>query len=208
MKGAFPLLVAVAAIAVVIDTTDVCSETVAAQRSNVGSLNGRVGATKSGGEVVPPESATVYVLYSNAMEGRRFSHANDNDTAGGQFHYHLNNLLEKNKELKSLQKRVHHNPQPRDANQMAAYYLQSVDEALTRVRSWLTKHPDRSWQMKTIAPDAQGLWSAEGLQPGGYSVVVRGRLPGYDADWEGIVDLAPGRIISLPLTRPRFFRHE
>ena len=207
MKGASTLLVVVAAVAVIIDTANVCSETVAAQRSNVGGLNGRVGATKSG-EVVPPESATVYVLYSNAMEGRRFSHANDNDTAGGQFHYHLNNLLEKNKELKSLQKRVHHNPQPRDANQMAAYYLQSVDEALTRVRSWLTKHPDRSWQMKTIAPDAQGLWSAEGLQPGGYSVVVRGRLPGYDADWEEEVDLAAGRTISLPLTRPRFFRHE
>ena len=207
MKGAPTLLVAVAAVAVVIDTANVCLDIVAAQRSNVGGLNGRVGAT-SRGEVVPPESATVYVLYSNAMEGGRFSHANDNDTAGGQFHYHLNNLLEKNKELKSLQKSVRHNPQPGDANQIAAYYLQSVDEALTRVRSWLTKHPDRSWQMKTIAPDAQGFWSAEGLQPGGYSVVVRGRLPGYDADWEGIVDLAPGRIISLPLTRPRFFRHE
>jgi len=207
MKGASTLLVVVAAVAVIIDTANVCSETVAAQRSNVGGLNGRVGATKSG-EVVPPESATIYVLYSNQMESARFSHGNDNDTAGGQFHYYLNNLLEKNKELKSLQKRVHHNPQPGDANQMAAYYLQSVDEALTRVRSWLTKHPDRSWQLKTIAPDAQGFWSAEGLQPGGYSVVVRGRLPGYDADWEGEVDLAAGRTISLPLTRPRFFRHE
>ena len=59
-----------------------------------------------------------------------------------------------------------------------------------------------------IAPDAQGFWSAEGLQPGGYSVVVRGRLPGYDADWEEEVDFAAGRTISLPLTRPRFFRHE
>ncbi|PYU93147.1 MAG: hypothetical protein DMG25_10170 [Acidobacteria bacterium] len=207
MKGASTLLVVVAAVAVIIDTANVCSETVAAQRSNVGGVNGRVGATKSG-EVVPPESATIYVLYSNQMESARFSHGNDNDTASGQFHYYLNNLLEKNKELKSLQKRVHHNPQPGDANQMAAYYLQSVDEALTRVRSWLTKHPDRSWQLKTIAPDAQGFWSAEGLQPGGYSVVVRGRLPGYDADWEEEVDLAAGRTISLPLTRPRFFRHE
>src|SRR5439155_2545819 len=131
MRGASTLLIVVGAVAVIIDTANVCSGTVAAERSNVGALNGRVGTTKSGGEVVPPESATVSVLYSSAMEGRRFSHANDNDTAGGQFRYHLNNLLEKNKELKSLQKRVHHNPQPGDANQIAAYYLQSVDEALT-----------------------------------------------------------------------------
>src|SRR5207244_12051526 len=81
MKGASTLLVAVAAIAVVIDTANVCSDTIAAQRSNVGGLNGRVGATQGGGEVVSPESATVYVLYSYAMEGGRFSHANDNYTA-------------------------------------------------------------------------------------------------------------------------------
>ena len=161
--------------------------------------------------MLPPESAAVYILFSSAMErdslGREsFSHANDVDTAGGQFSYQLNNLLEKNKDLKRLEKSVRRNPRPGDASQIAAYYLQSVDEALTRVHSWLTKHPDRSWQMNTIAPDALGFWSAEGLQPGGYEVVVRGTLPGYDADWEGTVDLPPGGTISLPLTRPRFVR--
>jgi hypothetical protein len=134
-----------------------------------------------------------------------FSHANDVDAAGGQFRYQLNNLLGKNKDLKRVEKSVHHTHSPEDANQIAAYYLQSVDEALTRVRSWLAKHPDRSWQMRTIVPDAQGSWSAEGLQPGGYEVVVRGTLPGYDADWEGAVDLPPGGTISVPLTTPRFF---
>src|SRR5437867_12940244 len=111
MKGASTLLVVVAAVAVIIDTANVCSETVAAQRSNVGGLNGRVGATKSG-EVVPPESATIYVLYSNQMESARFSHGNDNDTAGGEVHYYPYNLLEKNKETSSLQKRAHKKPHP------------------------------------------------------------------------------------------------
>jgi len=89
-----------------------------------------------------------------------------------------------------------------------AYYLQSVDEALTQARGWLTKHPDRAWQMKTVAPDTQGFWFVEGLQPGSYELVVRGKSSGYDADWEAEVDLATGRTISLPKTRPRFSRHE
>jgi hypothetical protein len=211
MKGASTVLIALAAVAAILGAAKVCSGAAAKQPSKVGALNGRVGATRSGGEVLPPESAAVYILFSEAMDrdslGRvPFLHAYDVDTAGGQFLYEINNLLEKDKNLKRVEKSVRHTHSPEDANQIAAYYLQSVDEALTQVRSWLTKHPDRTWQMKTIAPDAQGFWSAEGLQPGGYQVVVRGTIPGYDADWEGTVDLPPGGTISLPLTRPRFFR--
>jgi len=211
MKGASKLPIALAAVVVIAGTAAVCSVAAAKQSSKVGALNGRVGVTRSGGEVLPAESAAVYILFSSAMKrdslGRgSFSHTNDLDTAGGQFSYQLNTLLEKNKDLKRLWKSVRHNPRPEDTNQIATYYPQSVDEALTQVRSWLTKHLDRSWQMKTIAPDAQGFWSAEGLLPGGYEVVVRGTLlPGYDTEWEGQVDLAPERTISLPLTRPRFF---
>jgi hypothetical protein len=202
------LLVALMAIATSLGTAEICSSKAAAQRSNLGTLKGQVGTTKSNGEVVPPESAVVYVLFSSAMEGGSFSHVNDVDTAGGQFHYHLHNLLAKNKELNSLVKSTRHHPRPEAADQIAAYYLQSEDEALAQVRSWLTKHPDRTWQMTTIAPDAQGFWSVEGLQPGGYKVVVRGKFSGYDANWGGAVDLSPGRTIFLPLTRPAFFRHK
>jgi hypothetical protein len=195
-------------IAVTLLAAELCSGKAAAQRLNVGTLNGQIGAAKSDGAVAPPESATVYVLFSSVMEGGSFSHANDVDTAGGQFRYQLNDLLAKNKELKSLEKSARRNPRPEVADQIAAYYLQSVDEALNRVRNWLTKHPDRAWQMKTVSPDGRGFWSAEGLQPGGYEVVARGKFSVYDADWEGGVDLSPGRTISLPLTRPLFFRHE
>ena len=202
------LLVALIAIAVALGTSVVCSGKAAAQQSNMGTLKGQVGTSKNDGAVVSPESATVYILFSSAMEAGSFSHVNDVDTAGGQYSHHLNGLLAKNKELKKLEKSARHNSPPETADRIAAYYLQSVDQALTHVRSWLTKHPDRSWQMKTVAPDLQGFWSVEGLQSGGYQVVVRGKSAGYDADWEGGVDLAPGGTISLPLTRPRFFRHE
>jgi hypothetical protein len=180
----------------------------------MGALNGQVGLSLSNGVVEPPESATVYVFFSRRMENNAdsfegrptFWHGNNLDTAGGQFQNQLNNLLEKNKALKSLIKAARHHPGPDDADQIAAYYLQSVDEALIWVRGWLAKHLDRSWQMKTIVPDGRGFWSAESLQPGGYDVVVRGKLSGHDADWEGTVDLGPGRTISMPITRPRFFR--
>lgn len=195
-------------LAVTLLATFAYSGKAASERSNVAVLNGQVGVTKSSGEVVAPESATVYVFFARAMAGNSFSHALDVDTAGGQFSYHLNNLLAKNKELKSLMKSVRHNPRPEDASQIAAYYLQSIDEALASVGTWLTKHPDRTWQMETILPDEKGLWSAEGLHPGGYEIVVRGEFSGYDADWEATLDLAPGSTISVPLTRPRFFRHK
>jgi hypothetical protein len=205
------LAITLVALAVTAATAGVCPRAAARQPSKAGTLNGRVGATKTGGEVLPPESATIYILFSSEMVrdsvGREvsFAHATDLNTAGGQYSYQLNNMLEKNKELRRLEKSARHNARPEDANQIATYMLQSVDEALTRVRDWLTKHPDRNWQMKAVAPDAQGFWSAEGLPPGGYEVVVRGTLPGYDADWEGSVDLSPGGTLSLLLTRPRFF---
>jgi hypothetical protein len=195
------------AVAVALGTVEVGSGQVS-QQSNTGTLKGQVGTTKSNGAVSPPESATVYVLFSSAMEAGSFSHVGDADTAGGQFRSYLNNLIAKNKELKSLEKSARSSPRPDTLDQIAAYYLEGVDGALTQTRSWLTKHPDRNWQMKTVSPDGQGFWSVEGLQPGGYEIVVRGSSSGYDADWEGGVDLAPGNAISLPLTQPRFFRHE
>jgi len=214
MKGSSTIAAALAGIAVIISTVGLCPCVAAEQSAKVGALKGRVGATRSGGDVLPPESAVVYILFSAEMVrdsfGRElsFSHAKDLDTAGGQYSYQLNNLLDKNKDLKRLEKSARRNPRPEDANQIATYYLQTVDEALAGVRSWLAKHPNRSWQMKTITPDAQGFWSAGGLLPGGYEVVVRGALPGYDADWEGSVDLSPDQTISLPLTRPRFLRRK
>jgi hypothetical protein len=212
MKGSSTIAAALAGIAVIISTAKLCSAVAAEQSSKVGALKGRVGATMSGGDVLPPESAVVYILFSAEMVrdsfGRElsFSHARDLDTAGGQYSYQLNNLLDKNKDLKRLEKSARRSPRPEDANQIATYYLQTVDEALARVRSWLAKHPNRSWQMKTITPDVQGFWLAGGLQPGGYEVVARGTFRYYDADWEGSVDLPPGGTISLPLTSPRFFR--
>lgn len=83
-----------------------------------------------------------------------------------------------------------------------------ITASLAQVRSWLDKHADRAWQMKSVTPDERGVWAIDGLSAGSYELVVRGKISGYDAGWEGSVDLAPGRTVSLPLTRPRFFRNK
>jgi len=44
------------------------------------------------------------------------------------------------------------------------------------------------------------------LQPGGYTLMVRGKWQGHEGDWEGLVDLGAGRAIDMPLTRPRYLR--
>jgi len=192
--------------AIILGTLEASSGALAQQRSTTGTLRGQIGAAKNDGTVVPPESANVYILFSSPREAGSFSHENNADTAGGQFREKFNNMLSKNKDLKNLQKSARQNPQADAPDQIAAVYLQSVDESLTQVRNWLTKHPDRTWQMKAVGTDEKGLWSVEDLSAGGYEVVVRGKVTGYDADWEGNVDLAPGRTVSLPLTRPRFLR--
>jgi len=145
----------------------------------------------------------------NSLQNGTFSHELDLGTAGGQFAYHLNRLLARNKGLKRLEKNARKESNPRkrmeDALQIGRSHLQSTDEALALVRAWLAKHPGRSWQMETVTPNGQGLWSAPGLQPGSYEIVVRGRVLGYDADWEAAVDLEPGKTLSIPLTQARFF---
>jgi hypothetical protein len=149
--------IALIMIAGTLGVLDASSGGAVAQRTSVSTLRGQVGIMKSDGTVVPAEPARVYVLFSLAMEGGSSSHVGNVDTAGGQFSYHLNSLLAKNRELKNLEKSARLNARLETANQIAACYLQSVDEALSQVRNWLAKRPDRSWQMKTFVPDGQGF---------------------------------------------------
>lgn len=168
--------------------------------SDVGMLRGQIGAIQKNGAVVPATSATVYVMYASGINGRSFTHHAATDTAGGTFTYKLHELLGPvNKQVKKL-------ANAGQTDEIARLYLAALDEAIAATTDWVTNHPDKAWQVRTIAPDADGFWSAEGLNPGSYAIVARGVIAGHDADWEGTVDLAPGRTISMPLTSPRFSR--
>ena len=122
------------------------------------------------------------------------------DTAGGQYSYRLNKLLEPvAKQVKQLEKSG-------QTDEIAKLYLATVDKALAETMDWVTQHPDKRWQVAKIDAYTQGHWSAEGLTPGTYAVVARGVIAGREADWEGMVDFSESQTISVPLTRPRFFR--
>jgi len=129
-----------------------------------------------------------------------FTHRFDTDTAGGQYTYRLQKLLAPaTKQVKALAKNG-------QRDEIARLYLGSVDGSLAAVTGWVSKHPDRSSQLRTVRPDAQGLWSLDGLNAGSYEIVVRGTVAEKDADWEASVDLHPSQTMSLSLTTPRFFR--
>jgi hypothetical protein len=196
---------AVATVAVALGTsTLLLTLSFSPQSSKVGALKGQTGATGNDGRVLSPQSATIYVMYQSGLRAGSFTHAYDTDTAGGQFHDRKNKSLSSDKELKTLMKSTRHAPLPEAADEIAAHYLQSLDQALAATSEWVAKHPKNAWQLRVITPDAQGSWSVGGLEPGSYEIVIRGRIAGYDADWEAGVDLAPGETVSLPLVRPRF----
>lgn len=163
-------------------------------------VKGQVGAEQKAGVVLPAQSATVCVMFASGMASGSFTHRYDTDTAGGQYKYKLEKLdASANKQVKTLAKSG-------QSDQIAKIYLGSVDAALAAVSAWASKHPDRAWQVRTVTPDAEGFWSTDDLPPGSYEIVARGAVRGHDADWEASVDLDSGKTISLPLTRPRFFR--
>src|SRR6266568_2342714 len=95
-SGGPTLLVALGSAALALEAVTASSVWPRAQQVDTGTLTGQLGATNAAGELVPPASATVYVLFSRGMEGRFPSHANDVDTAGGQFNFQFENLLGKN----------------------------------------------------------------------------------------------------------------
>jgi hypothetical protein len=192
------------AIAITFTAAGICSFYAVAQKSTAGAFKGQLGAPKDGGGIVFPESTVVYVMFATAMKDGSFTHVVDTETAGGQFRSHLSDRLSKNKFLQSLPKAG--TPTPETREQIAINYILCVDEALEQVRVWLANHPDRAWQMKTAAPDAQGAWIVQGLQPGGYEIAARGKSAGRDTEWEAGNDLNPGATMSLPMTRPRFMR--
>jgi hypothetical protein len=189
-----------AASAVVLTASDRAS----AEQPSRGNLNGWVAAKRTGGESVPAESVSVFVLFTNEMEEGNFSHDVNDHTAGGRFALRLDKLLEKNKALKYLRQTAGENPAPGVADELSALYLANVDGALAHVRVWVSKRANRSWQMLTLTTDEKGQWWVNNVQPGTYTIVARGKISGYDGYWEGRVDLPPGATISAPLTRPRF----
>jgi len=187
-----------------------CGQQTAATNAESGTLKSQVGVALNAQQLIPARPAIVVVMYESGMVNGSFApgHApfrvNNPDTAGGQYKYQLETLRSTNKELKALLKVKR--PDGRQYDQFSKLSLAAIDEALLRASDWLSNHPERSWEMVRTTADAEGCWSVEGLKPGSYKIVVRGRVKGHDADWEGEVDLSPGRTIALPLTTPHYLR--
>jgi hypothetical protein len=170
-------------------------------------LLGRVGIKFPDGQFVPARTAKVYILFASEYVDRGprdkfFTHRRTVDTAGGLFNYRYNVLLDHDEELKAEKKAP---PSDERAIKIAEHALKDEDEAVTQAQDWIAKHPSEAWQLSIITPDEQGLWTADGLRPGSYEIIVRGVVSRMDADWNFSYDLEPGKVYSLE-SPPRFFR--
>jgi hypothetical protein len=170
-----------------------------------GTVRGQTGARLPNGVFVPAANAKVYVFYDSEYTNRSFTHRPDTSTAGGQFHYNYRNVIERDKELKALQK-AGNSPSDQRAMDIAEHMLKATDEAIALTMDWASKHPKDAWQVVVLAADEQGAWATNGLPPGSYDVVIRGIVSRLNASWEFSFDLSPGATYSVPLAQPRFFR--
>ena len=159
-----------------------------------------------GSRVAPATNAKVYILYSseyvdNGFRDKSFTHHPTLYTAGGVFSHRYIELTEHDKILKVKDKTP---PTDEQALEMAERSIKYVDQALAETVDWASKHPKDAWTLLVITPDEQGAWTAHGLKPGSYDVIVRGMVSQLDAAWFFDYDVEPEKTYSLE-NQPRFF---
>ena len=183
----------------------VCTMYSAAQGKNQSAtLKAQVGVALNAQQLVPPTSATVFVMYASGVVNGSFTHDADGETtAGKQYNLEREKLFGSNNELKALSRKKPPLSE-QEYEQMSKLSLAIVDDSLRGASDWVSKKPDREWQIVKTVADDQGFWTVDGLKPGSYEIVVRGRMKGRDTDWEAEVDVAPGQTLTVPLTRPRY----
>jgi hypothetical protein len=182
------------------------SQQVRAQRRELtrnSGLRGRAGA-KFQNQFVAARDAKVYIFYSSeyvdqGMRDRFFTHQQTVDNAGGYFNYRYTQLIDHDPEFKQKSKTP-----PLSVFQAEAHLLELEDDAIAATMDWVRQHHKEAWQVLVVTPDEQGLWTADGLLPGSYEIIIRGRLSRQDALWVFSVDLEPKQTRTLE-DQPRFF---
>lgn len=168
--------------------------------SNLGTLKGRVVVVNKDGSMFAPEAAKVYLIYYHDPQ------RGDMGTAGDAYNAELLKVVKAiAKQTSKDKQQIAQEPKEQRQDEFAKYYLQSVDEALRTVPDWANKR-NKSWQLTAVSIDTQGLWSQDGLRPGYYKIIARGKIGDLDAEWEAEANVASGETISVSLTTIRMGR--
>lgn len=168
--------------------------------SNSGILKGRVVVQNRDGSMFAPESAKVYLIYYHEPQ------KGDVGTAGDAYNAEqLKVVTAIAKQTSKDKQQIAQEPKEQRQDEFAKYYLQSVDQALTAAADWANKH-NKSWQLRAASADAQGLWLGDGLRPGHYKIIARGKIGDLDAEWEAEANVDSGETISVSLTTIRMAR--
>ena len=164
------------------------------------------------GTPVPPDEAKVWILFGSDVlyEGMPDRQAYV-DSAALQFENQIGRFLAQDK--KSMQslvaaakdKSTNDTEKQESLNQYKGYMIRATDQALAATMAWAQAHSNKTWQVKTLTPEADGTWSINDLIPGTYHIIVRARFGDYDADWEAGITVKPSETFTIPDGPPGLF---
>ncbi len=168
--------------------------------SKSGALKGKVVVLNRDGSIFAPEYAKVYLIYYHEPQ------KGDMGTAGDAYNAEqLKVVTAIAKQTTKDKQQIAREPKEQRQDEFAKYYLQSVDQALRTAADWANKH-NKGWQLMEVSADAHGLWSQDGLRPGHYKIIARGKIGDLDGEWEAEANVDSGETISVSLTTMRMAR--
>jgi hypothetical protein len=183
-----------------------------------GGLEGKIELQKRDGEPILPQGAKVWIFYgpSTGCAGQvrspiecptelpadRFLDAEF--ACEGKFAKPIEQVRDGLSRLKSPQDDSEQQRREKLSAQLNGYYTRCGDVAVAKTMAWAQKHPRENWQIRLVASDSDGRWSATGLHPGHYILVMRatfGDIDAYSLDTDP-PRVAPGQTQTAPQLNP------
>jgi hypothetical protein len=157
---------------------------------------------KLDGQAVAPTDAQVWIIFGSSVLYEGMPNRGDYiDSAALQFENQLASILAKDKKVAKshVQSKDSTIGQTKeDINLGRGYMFQAEGQALEATREWVQKQPKKGWQVRIIAPEADGKWFVGGLAPGIYNIFVRADFGRYDAEWKAEMNVKPNQTLVMP----------
>jgi len=154
-----------------------------------GSITGRVFAISKGGDLKPARMAKIYLFFTY-VDGNQQT---DTDSAGFKFL-----LLEIQKENDLI---APGNAKMKNREEFCKGILARVDTAILLTVQW-AREQEKSSQLDFADADEEGRFRIDGVTPGTYVIVARGRAGANDAYWKETIVIKPNTTLSVKLAQP------
>jgi hypothetical protein len=157
-----------------------------------GSITGCVFAISKGGDLKPARMAKIYLFFTYA-DGNQQTHT---DSSGFKFLLSLSAEIRKKSDLVASG-----NAKMKNREEFCKGILATVDTAILLTLQW-AKEQEKSSQLDFADADEEGRFRIDGVTPGTYVIVARGRAGASDAYWEEEITIKPSTTLSVKLAQP------